>query len=163
LSVCLYQARSVTDEPARHYELPMRVHGRNRMARRERNELLNPAVKKNIVTDEQRPGSCLDEIHERGVDLAVGAHFQYLYFYPDDRGRRLAVSSHYLGFRTARILKSADPRNDGYQLVQLRDPLGPEFNDDLVEAFQVAARSIEAGNEAELHRVSADTEHNWDA
>src|SRR5262249_14490103 len=62
-----------------------------------------------------------------------------------------------------RILKSADHRNAGYQLVQQREPLGPEFTDDLVEACQVASRSIEAGNEAELHRVSADTEHNWDA
>jgi formamidopyrimidine-DNA glycosylase len=39
-----YQARSVTDESARHYELANRVHGRNRMACRECNELLSPVV-----------------------------------------------------------------------------------------------------------------------
>src|SRR5262245_13129044 len=78
LSVILCQARSVTDEPARHDELTNRVHGRNRMTCRECNELLSPAVEKNIITDEQRPGSCLDQAHERGVDFAVGACFQYL-------------------------------------------------------------------------------------
>src|SRR5262249_19140343 len=78
LSVCLYQARSVTDEPARHRELTKRIHGRNRMACRECNELLNPAIEKSIITDEQRPSSCLDQAPERGVDFAVGACVQYL-------------------------------------------------------------------------------------
>ena len=78
LSVCLYQACSVTDEPARHRELTKRIHGRNRMACRERNDLLNPAIEKSIVTHEQRPSSCLDQAHEGGVYFAVGACFQYL-------------------------------------------------------------------------------------
>src|SRR5262245_41434038 len=92
VSVCLYQARSVTNEPARHYELTKRVHGRNRMACCECNELLDPAVEKSIVTDEQRPGSCLDQAHEGGVDFAVGARFQYLDLYPDGKSCRLHVS-----------------------------------------------------------------------
>jgi len=41
-------------------------------------DLLNPVVEKNIGTDEQRAGSCLDQAHEGGVDFAVGACFQYL-------------------------------------------------------------------------------------
>jgi hypothetical protein len=45
LSIILYQARSVADESARHYELTIRVHSRNRMACRECNELLDPIVR----------------------------------------------------------------------------------------------------------------------
>src|SRR5262249_23291766 len=78
LSVLFYQARSVTDEPARHHELTERVHGRNRMACRKCNNLLDPTVKEKITTDDQRPGSCLNQAHEGGVDFAVGACFQYL-------------------------------------------------------------------------------------
>jgi hypothetical protein len=43
------------------------------IAGRECNELLNPAVKKEITTDEQRPGSCFDQAREGGVDFAIGA------------------------------------------------------------------------------------------
>src|SRR6516165_1078929 len=78
LPVLLYQAHSVTDEPARHHELGKLVHGWNRMACHESNDVLNPAVEEDITTDEQRPGSCLDQAHEGGVDFAVGACFQYL-------------------------------------------------------------------------------------
>jgi hypothetical protein len=49
------------------------------MACRERNDLLKSVVKKNIITDEQRPGSCLDQAHEGRVDFAVGACLQYLH------------------------------------------------------------------------------------
>src|SRR5215813_2278999 len=78
LSVFLYQARSVTDEPARHYELTNRVHGRNRVACRKFNETLDPIVEKKITADEQRAGLRLGQAHEGGVDFAVGACFQYL-------------------------------------------------------------------------------------
>src|SRR5215813_8060007 len=75
----LHQARSVTDKPARHHELTKRVHARNRMACRKFTEPLDPIVKENISTDEQRPGSCLDQAREGGVDFSVGACFQYLH------------------------------------------------------------------------------------
>jgi hypothetical protein len=48
------------------------------MACRECNKLLNPVHEKNITTDEQRPGSGLDQAREGSVDFAVGASFQYL-------------------------------------------------------------------------------------
>src|SRR5262249_56502425 len=79
LWVYLSRARSITEDPARHYELTNRVHGWNRMACRERNDLLKSVVEKSITTDEQRPGSCLDQAHEGGVDFAVGACLQYLH------------------------------------------------------------------------------------
>jgi hypothetical protein len=34
------------------------------MACRESNDVLNPVVEEDITTDEQRPGSCLDQAHE---------------------------------------------------------------------------------------------------
>jgi hypothetical protein len=49
LSVIFYPACSITDEAARRYELTKRVHRWNRMARRERNDLLNAVVEKNVA------------------------------------------------------------------------------------------------------------------
>ena len=48
LSVLLYQARSVTDEPARYCELTIREHDRNRVACAEGDELLNPVVEAGV-------------------------------------------------------------------------------------------------------------------
>src|SRR5262249_31385056 len=60
LSVCLYQAGSVTDEPALHYELPKPIHSRNSVMCPKFNEALHPIVKQGITTDEHRLTSCLD-------------------------------------------------------------------------------------------------------
>ena len=61
LSVIFYQARPVTHEPARRYELTKRVHRRNRMACCERNDLFDPVVEKHVTADKQRVGLRFDE------------------------------------------------------------------------------------------------------
>src|SRR5262245_51191170 len=45
------------------------------------------------------------------------------------------------------------------QLVQERKPLRPELHANVVDSGRIAARSIETGNEADLHRVRADDEN----
>src|SRR5215831_14047424 len=55
--------------------------------------------------------------------------------------------------RIVRILKKADRRNTGHQLVQKRERLGPEFARERVEAGQVASRPIEARHKPELQGV----------
>src|SRR5262249_38993797 len=47
--------------------------------------------------------------------------------------------------------------------VQQREPLGPEFNDEAVDARKVASRSIETSNKPKRYGIGADEEHNWDA
>ena len=41
-------------------------------------ELVDPAVKENIITDEERPRSCSGKAHKGRVDFTVGAGMQYL-------------------------------------------------------------------------------------
>src|SRR5215472_909308 len=64
---------------------------------------------------------------------SISRCFQYLQLYPDDRSRRQHVSRRYLRRRIARILKKADRRSAGHQLVQQRESLGPEFTAERVE------------------------------
>src|SRR5215472_15438395 len=59
-------------------------------------------------------------------------------------------------------LKKADRRNDGHQLVQKRERLGPEFARERVEAGHVASRPIEGRNKPELHGVISEPRHDWD-
>src|SRR6516162_4623020 len=66
-------------------------------------------------------------------------------------------------YRIVRIFKKADRCCAGHQLVQQRESLGSEFTVEPVEACKVPSRSIETSNKPELHGVSADIEHNWDA
>ena len=79
------------------------------------------------------------------------------------RSCRQHISRRKLKYRIVRILKKADCRGAGHQLVQQREPLGPNFIDEPVIARQVASRAIQAHNKPEMYRVSADAEHNWDA
>ena len=46
------------------------------MSYRKCNELLDPVVEMKIRADEQRADSCLYEVHEGGVDFAVGFRLQ---------------------------------------------------------------------------------------
>src|SRR3974390_3395116 len=110
----LYQARSVTDEAARYDELTIRVHGWNRMTCSKCNDLLNPAVEKNIITDEQRSGLCLEQAREGSIDFAIGACIQYLNLQPDDRSRHQHISRCQLRYRIVRILKKTDRRSAGH-------------------------------------------------
>src|SRR6516162_6305167 len=66
-----------------------------------------------------------------------------------------AITSDVIGAnnRIVGVLEKADRRNAGHQIMQQRYPLGPEFTDEHVEARQVASRTIEASDEAELHRI----------
>src|SRR5262249_17774838 len=142
----------------------IRVHSRNSLVCRKFNKPLPPVVEKKINRDEQPSRSCLGQTHEGSVNFAVGACFQYLNLYPDDRSRRQQVSCRQLKCPgIVRILKKADSRSAGHQLVQQRESLGSEFHDEIVEPRKVAPRPIKVSNKAELHGVSADEEHNWDA
>src|SRR5262249_49811806 len=144
LSVILCQADSVTDEPPGRDELTNRVHGRNRMACRERNDLFDSIDEKSVIAHEQCTDSCFDQAREGIVDFAVGARFQYLNLPPDNRSCREHVSRRQLEDRIVWILEKADCRSAGRQLVQQRDSHAPELADQGIDARQVASRPIEA-------------------
>ena len=55
------------------------------MARRQRQELLAPAVEERIATDDERAGMHLDQGREGGIDLAFGAGLQDIEAAPPSR------------------------------------------------------------------------------
>jgi hypothetical protein len=66
-------ARSITDQPANVGKLAQVVDRRERMARRQPDQLIAPAQKKSIGPDDDGVATLLDEAREGRVDVAVAA------------------------------------------------------------------------------------------
>ncbi len=97
-----------------------------------------------------------DDARERRIDLAAGAGLKDMDFEPDDASRRFHISHRGLGTRSiCRVDKHGDLSGRGHQLAQEPQPLGRQLCREKTDTCRVPARSGEAGNEAELHRVAA--------
>ena len=68
---------SIADQAARLSELPMRIHRRNGVPRRQRHELCAsvPAIEERVGFDGEPAGLQLNQGGEGGVDLALGPAF----------------------------------------------------------------------------------------
>jgi hypothetical protein len=62
--------RCVADQPALFDRFAVGVHGRDGIARRQRNNLLGPAGQERIAPDKKRASAPFAHGSERGVDLA---------------------------------------------------------------------------------------------
>jgi hypothetical protein len=103
----------------------------------------------------------LAEVLKRGVDFLIGGSLYDLNWYAEGSGRRHHVSRRQLvKDRIGRIHKEAKCAGCRNQLVQQREPFCSQLSVELVETGEIATWSIETCNKTELHRVSADTEHN---
>jgi hypothetical protein len=69
-------ARAVTDQPANVGKLAQKVDCRQRVARRQPDQLITPAYKKGIGANDHAVGALLNEARERRVDIAFAAGIQ---------------------------------------------------------------------------------------
>ena len=65
-------ARSIANQAAGRSEFTPKVDRRDRMARRQRHELVAPAGEKRVRADDERAGMELDEACEGGITLIAG-------------------------------------------------------------------------------------------
>ena len=107
------------------------------MARRQRHELLAPAVEERIGADEERAGLQLDEGGEGGVDLAFGAGLQDMELHPLRARRFLHVSHHALGTRIVRVHQQGDHAGLGNQLGKQLQPLGHQLGDRMLKPVRL--------------------------
>ena len=96
---------------------------------------------------------------EGGVDLAFGAGVRDMKLQPE-RARRLL---HLLDFGRrsgiVRVDQTGDRGRLRHQLAQQSQPLRDQLRGQSGDAGDVAARPVEAGDEAELDRIAAGLEH----
>src|SRR5262249_41338666 len=91
-------------------------------------------------------------------EIVYSAGFHGMNFQSERQRGLLRVSYISLGIRKSRVHKHPDCTGLGQQLMQQPKSLCSEFRLEKIHACDVAAWSIEVGNEAEPNRVAADRE-----
>ena len=118
------------------------------MASRQRDHAFPMGDQERAGTDEQRTGPALDERCKGCLDVAVAADIENDELLPDRLRRGLHVSSLRLGFRSVRVHQHGNCCRLGHELAQQLQSLRPQHAGEKAHARDVAARPVEAGDEA---------------
>jgi hypothetical protein len=105
LAVGTGEAHSIADQAAGRGVFTPVIDRRDRMACRQRQELLAPAEEERVAGEDERAGMQLDEGCEGGVDLAFAAGLQDMEPHPLHARRFLHVSYVLLGGGIVRVHK----------------------------------------------------------
>ena len=125
------------------------------MASRQRDDPFPLGVQKRPGPDEQRAGPALDDRCKGGLDVAGGRGIENEELLPDRLRRGLHVASLRRGRRSVRVHERGNRRRLGHELPQQLQSLRPQHAAEKAHAGDVAARPVEAGDQALLDRVAA--------
>src|SRR5262249_21401857 len=96
------------------------------------------------------------------IDLAAGAGIVDLKLHSESAGGRFYVCQHGRCIRrVSRIDQYRDAGCRRQQLTQQSQPLSIDLRTERIDAGRIAARMGETGNKAELDRILADAEDDW--
>jgi len=101
----------------------------------------------------------LHKVRERRIDVAFAAGVETDDLQSEDAGRRLHFLQLVRHARIARIDEITHRPRLGNQVAQQFEPFRSQCGDGKVHAGHIAARPVEAGNEAEFDRVGAGREN----
>jgi hypothetical protein len=113
-------------------------------------ELSTLAVVKRTTADQQRASAGLDDRREGSIDFAFCSGFHDQDLPPERAGRHLHVPQQRLDVSIVRIPQQGDDGRLGKQLMQQFQPLCVHKVRGIAHAGDVAARPVEAGDEAAL-------------
>src|SRR6516225_4808405 len=113
-----------------------------------------------VGSDEQRVYALLLQGHKRCIDFTIGAGIDDFDLTPHGRCYRLHFLAHCLGDdRIFWINKHGEACGIRKQLVQKTEPLRGNIYIHKSDTSNVAARSIQAGDEASLDRIASSAEN----
>ena len=130
------------------------------MTRRPEDELLAFGVEEGGRADLERRSLPLDDGRERGIEIAfrIGTHDNELYAQGDRR--LLHVAQLVFGIRIIWIDEHRDGRGLGNHLMQQAQPLRLQPRGKMIDAGDVTAGPIEAGDEVQPDGIGAGAEDN---
>ena len=131
------------------------------MTRRQRDNWITPGEEERICGDEQRIGSLCEKGREGRVDVVLAADVEDMEPQPEYIRRGLQVSDLGFGNRSVRVHEHPDHHGLGNQLMQQLQLLRRELSSVEGRTRDIAARPVEAGDEAELHRIAGGREDDW--
>src|SRR2546429_7791127 len=114
-----------------------------------------------IRRHDESPNSQLNDTRDRRVEVRVPAGIQNLQLQRKRTRGHLHVMDNCIGTRKSGVHEHADHAGIWNQLMQQLQALSLQRSAELADACDVAAWSVEAGNEAELDRVNATGEDDW--
>src|SRR5262249_42879216 len=146
LTIRIRKVGSVAHEPAREREITHRIDCRNRMARRERNDLIAARQEERVDVDIERVAALLGHRRERGIGLAFASSSQNNVLQPKGACSRLHISQLALGIRKVWINECRDEGDTGNEFAQQPQSLRSQFANQAAYARRVAARPVQAGD-----------------
>ena len=144
---------AITDEPAGQSEGSPFLNRGHRIAFGQGNDLFAAVVKHHIGGYDEPACARLDQSRKGRVDLSFACSLEDVQRQPNPTGRLLDLRYLRLGSRPGRIDENRDGFCRGSQLAQDSHPLCRKLGADVCDARDIAARMVEALNQAQLHGV----------
>src|SRR5262245_13454647 len=135
---------------------------RHPMVGRQCNELYATIVEQRAGTYQQRINRLLGKPRKGRINVTTGGGFEDFDLLPNGRGSSLYVRDKGRGAGIVGIDQHANAHGSRLQLMQQSKLLCGELSNDKRDTGDIAARSVEAGDEAELNRVAAACEDDRD-
>jgi hypothetical protein len=158
------KVRTVGDKTAGLRLFDVRVHCRDGMASRQRDELIRPTYKEDVTAYQDRASMPLDQGQEGSLDLACAARIQHHKVYAKSICRRLHLSCFGGGkTRVGRVDKECDRSFCRLELMQQFEAMCGRYSLLLGYARDVSFRTAEACDKANRDRIAADGEDDWNA
>ena len=139
-------AVSVTHQAAGRRKLAQEIHHRNRVPRRQRDEVFTMEDEHCIVGDQERTCPLLDKRCKDGIEVAFMACIEDKNFLPERASGHLHVCQLSLSLRTAWVHETGDKAHLWNQLAQHFQALCGQRSRQNIHACDVAAGSVEARN-----------------
>ena len=148
LAVGIGDAGRVAHQTTGRDKLAQVIDRGNRMPGRQRDNPFPMREHERAGTAEQRTSPTLDQRCKGGLNVAVAADIENDELLPDRARRGLNLFPLCLGIRTVRIDEHGNCRRLGHELAQQLQSLRTQLGSEKAHARDVAARAVQAGNEA---------------
>src|SRR5215831_10101260 len=164
LTISVLDIGSVSHEPTRIGVLARLVNRGDGMTCCQADDMLAPTVKKWIGAHDEPINSQSDKSCKSRVELAITAGVHPSNLKPEHASGRLQVSRLIMRLCVfcGGIQQHADCFRLRQQIAQQSQLVRVQLGQEKMHASDVAARSVETGNEAKFDRISAACEDDWD-
>jgi len=144
---------TITDEaPRRCVRTPVIDRG-DRMACRQRDELIGPVNEKCVVGNDQGAVLVLGECSEGGINITFRAGIQDVNRLPESACCHLHISQLGVRFRAIGVDQNGNRRRRRHQLSRKLQPLSRHFGRQQVQPRDIPARPVKARDKAEFDGV----------
>jgi len=158
LAIHAADTRTIADQAAAERILPFEMDRRDALLRGERGYRIALTEQHRICRDKDRIRTFANKGLERHLEIILAPHVEHERLLSENPDRLLGIPLFGCGARIVRIHEQCHPGSWG-ELIEDFDALGADLAGDGADPRHIAARTIVAGDETDLDRISSDGEH----